>query len=774
MTPDSVMMQILELARWAPSGDNTQPWRFEVVDEMSLVVHGFDTRDHCVYDLDGRPSQLSLGAVLETIAIAASAHGLGARVDRRAHMPESTPTFDVRFEAHPGHVPDPLVSCITRRSVQRRPMSLRPLTSEQKLTLETSMGSSFRVVWFEPWRDRIRIAGLMFRNARLRLTMPEAYRVHRDIIEWDAQFSADRVPDQALGVGWATLRLMRFVMSSWARVDFFNTYLAGTVAPRIQMDFVPSLACAAHFALQAQREPSDLDDFIAAGRAVQRFWLTATSLGLHQQPELTPLIFARYVRNDLPFTKTAALQVEARNLRQATTGLLGEGAQRTVWMGRVGSGRPPAARSFGGVSQTSWLCGRRRRRSSRVTPDKGVHMRRTRRVLFFAEAVTLAHVARPIALAQGLDRSQFEVFMACDARYERFIDTQTCRHLPLSTISSEQFLRALGRGSPVYDESTLHRYVTEDLDLIRRFKPDLIVGDFRLSLSVSARIAGIPYATICNAYWSPHYIVRDFPLPALPITRVLPLPMARVLFRWARPLAFGLHCRPLNEVRKAYGLPSLGSDLRHIYTDADIVLYADAQSMFPIEHLPPGHHFLGPIAWSPGLATPDWWGELPSDKPVVYLGLGSSGPPGLLYRALDGLKDQKVSVVASTAGLAAPSRIPANAQVAAYLPGADAAARSSVVICNGGSLTSHQALAAGVPLIGIASNLDQFLNMQAVEREGAGVTLRADRFDGPLIRRELARVLSESRFRSNASRLGRDMAEQHAVERFSDIVADST
>ena len=75
--------QILDLARWAPSGDNTQPWRFEIIDEHHLIVHAFDTRDHCVYDLDGRPSQIALGALLETIAIAASVHGLRAEFRRR-------------------------------------------------------------------------------------------------------------------------------------------------------------------------------------------------------------------------------------------------------------------------------------------------------------------------------------------------------------------------------------------------------------------------------------------------------------------------------------------------------------------------------------------------------------------------------------------------------------------------------------------------------------------------------------------------------------------
>ena len=90
---DSTLEQILELARWAPSGDNTQRWRFEILDTRRLIVHGRDTRDHCVYDLDGHPSQISLGALLETMAIAASTFGLAMQAARRPEAPEARPTF---------------------------------------------------------------------------------------------------------------------------------------------------------------------------------------------------------------------------------------------------------------------------------------------------------------------------------------------------------------------------------------------------------------------------------------------------------------------------------------------------------------------------------------------------------------------------------------------------------------------------------------------------------------------------------------------------------
>ena len=84
----SVVREILELARYAPSGDNTQPWRFAIDGEHAVTVHGHDTREHCVYDLDGRASQVSIGALLETIAIAATRFRLSTEVTRRRDAPE--------------------------------------------------------------------------------------------------------------------------------------------------------------------------------------------------------------------------------------------------------------------------------------------------------------------------------------------------------------------------------------------------------------------------------------------------------------------------------------------------------------------------------------------------------------------------------------------------------------------------------------------------------------------------------------------------------------
>ncbi|MBA5606315.1 nitroreductase family protein [Duganella sp. FT3S] len=348
-TLDPTLAHILDLARWAPSGDNTQPWRFEIVDARHLVVHGFDTRDHCVYDLDGHPSQISLGALLETMACAASLFRLSMQARRRPGLPDNQPTFDVAFTSRPGAEPDPLALAIEHRSVQRRPLSTRALTPVERQALQAALPAGYRVLWLDSWAQRWAMARLLYRNAGLRLTMPEAHQVHRAVIEWKARYSNDRIPEQALGVDPLTARVMQWVMQSWDRVAFFNTWLAGTVAPRLQMDLLPALACAAHFVLVAETapRPQSTDDYVAAGRAMQRFWLAAAHAGLQLQPELTPLIFARYVRESRPFSRAPGMQARARALAEQAQRVIGQHEfDHAVFMGRIGAGAAPRSRSL--------------------------------------------------------------------------------------------------------------------------------------------------------------------------------------------------------------------------------------------------------------------------------------------------------------------------------------------------------------------------------------------------------------------------------------------
>jgi nitroreductase len=190
------------------------------------------------------------------------------------------------------------------------------------------------------------MAKLCFDNAKIRLTIPEAFEVHRAVIEWGARYSVDKIPDQAVGADPLNLRLMRWAMGNWERVEFLNTWLLGHLMPRLQLDLIPGVFCAGHFGLLARKSMQSVDDYIRAGRAMQRFWLAAASLGLYLQPEMTPLIFARYHRQAIKFTRVEAAKARVGGLDARLKKLLGdEEIDALFFMGRIGAGPAPRARS---------------------------------------------------------------------------------------------------------------------------------------------------------------------------------------------------------------------------------------------------------------------------------------------------------------------------------------------------------------------------------------------------------------------------------------------
>lgn len=386
------------------------------------------------------------------------------------------------------------------------------------------------------------------------------------------------------------------------------------------------------------------------------------------------------------------------------------------------------------------------------------------RVLFFAEGATLAHVGRPLVLARSLDPERFDITFARAAGYAWITAGAGFAVADLACQDGATFASRLERGAPLYDLPTLARYVEDDLALIDTHKPDVVVGDFRLSLSVSARLRGVPYATICDAYWSPERLLRPV-LPVLAFTRHVPLPLAEGMFRLTSPLALRLHARPMERLRARHGLPSLGHDLRRCYTDADLRLFANFPALFPDVKPGPQADFIGPIAWSPPDRDDLEFG--PGDGPLVYVTMGSSGDPRVLAALIPVLERHGARVVVASAGKPLPAgSASGRTRVFDFLPGDQICRQARLVVCNGGSPTTNQALRHGVPVLGIAGNMDQFLNMREIERFGAGLLMRADRATARALAQAVERLLRDRSFRGRANLLTQAVGSDEALARF--------
>ena len=111
----SEIERILDRARWAPSGDNNQPWRFEITGEDSLTIRLRDQSDDDVYDYnEGQPTLLAGGFLLETLRIAASTFGRLAWWEYRGRAEgceegeRGDHLIDVSLAKAPGVAADPL------------------------------------------------------------------------------------------------------------------------------------------------------------------------------------------------------------------------------------------------------------------------------------------------------------------------------------------------------------------------------------------------------------------------------------------------------------------------------------------------------------------------------------------------------------------------------------------------------------------------------------------------------------------------------------------
>jgi len=340
--------RILALARWAPSGDNTQPWRFEVHDDQRLTIHATTRIDTGVYDQRHHCLHLMMGVLLETLRIAASGYGRRCQVKRRPDTEDQAlPVFDVELVPDDSVPEDALLPFLISRTTQRKPFATRPISDNVLAELNAAVGDGFDVKWFRSWSERLTMARLNYRFAHIRLTQKACYDVHCRVIDWGKQESRDRLPGQGLGMDPMLQKLTRWLLADWRRVTFMNRFFAGSVTPRIQLELIPGLRCGGHFAIVAEQAPRGIDDRIEAGRAFQRFWLTATRRNLQLQPGFTPVLFGGYARDGHPFVDDPAAVREAEQLTERFDQAMGgpDIGQRVVALGRIGHAPKPTSRS---------------------------------------------------------------------------------------------------------------------------------------------------------------------------------------------------------------------------------------------------------------------------------------------------------------------------------------------------------------------------------------------------------------------------------------------
>jgi sulfur-carrier protein adenylyltransferase/sulfurtransferase len=330
----TLLEKIIDTARWAPSPDNSQPWRFEVVSADRLRMH-IDLESDNPYQFDqSRPNWLSAGMMLEALRL--SALDLGQRLS----WVKSNSGFDIQVQ--PTTAPaDGLSAYIKMRSVDRSAYRRTPLAEVTKQKLAEACGPGYQLRWLETDNQRWRYAKLAALSSLLRLRSKACHGVHQKVIDWEARFSATGLPSASLGVNGLSQRLLRWGLKSWRKMQLLNGFLRADLLAGVEMDLLPGVMSAAYVVVAVEGDyPLTQVDILIAGARIYRLWLEATRQGLAFQPALGPFLALAVAQGTAPaFDTSAALRAKVQPVPAELESLTGLPANRLIFAARLGFSR---------------------------------------------------------------------------------------------------------------------------------------------------------------------------------------------------------------------------------------------------------------------------------------------------------------------------------------------------------------------------------------------------------------------------------------------------
>ncbi|MDB5238466.1 MAG: hypothetical protein JWM46_736 [Candidatus Kaiserbacteria bacterium] len=308
MNHRAAIEKIVSRAVSAPSGDNSQPWEFSVSDD-ELFIKALPELDHPILNVEGRGTYIAIGALIENVVVASGEEGLTASVDL---FPTSETAARIRFSARAAEK-SPLSDAIERRHTQRGPYALSvPEDALNAIRDIKEPGVAIEIVTSREGISRIANAVSVMEEVALRTR--KLHRLFFKSILWKRSDNDAGVPGLYIKTTELPppVRAAFRVIKHWPVIRLLNKLgFARSAASANAAVYAQAGACAA--LLLTNTEPSD---FIRAGRAMQRIWLTATASGLAAQPMAGLLYVAEYLSRsrDADFESELHLRVsDARN-----------------------------------------------------------------------------------------------------------------------------------------------------------------------------------------------------------------------------------------------------------------------------------------------------------------------------------------------------------------------------------------------------------------------------------------------------------------------------
>jgi molybdopterin/thiamine biosynthesis adenylyltransferase/nitroreductase len=344
--------RLAEAGAHAPSGGNCQPWQF-LYEDGSLFLFMDVDRARSALDPGLRYAYLGMGACLENMLLEAGRMGMKIRHTfiPLADVPQLIAVLDVQGRSMPDAsigTEDVLARHIPLRCTNRKNSESSELTDSEERELIDVVHATIPEVAITIVRDGKtidRIAALCGRAERIRFLNTTC---HHDMFVREMRWKKEDVEGSRDGIDIATLELSLAdrtglrVASDPKAMSLLRQWGTGKAIEKMA-----SKSIRASSALGVISLPDlGIDNAYQGGRAMQRFWLKASSLGLLAHPVGAPIFMGIHGLWDKDGILSAEEHKEAGAILDEFAGIIGAGASRPFFMLRLGRAGEPTARSL--------------------------------------------------------------------------------------------------------------------------------------------------------------------------------------------------------------------------------------------------------------------------------------------------------------------------------------------------------------------------------------------------------------------------------------------
>ncbi len=281
--------KILAEAINAPSGDNSQPWKFEV-NKDQIYLYNIPERDVSMYNYKQRGSLVAHGALLENISIVASKLGYKTKIDLFPKKNDTNCTALITLEKSDSVKEDSLSEFIKDRSTNRRLYRREPLEARQRseilITAEEIEGVD--IVFVDDDERKDHLGEIISLNEKLIL---ENKYIH-DLLFSTLIWTEEEERKKKMGMYAKTLELKPPQMAVFKLLKnwIFARLMTKLGFPKILQKESSNLysSCAAIGAILINNDSKE--NFIATGRLLEKIWLKAVKMNLSLQP-ITAIAF---------------------------------------------------------------------------------------------------------------------------------------------------------------------------------------------------------------------------------------------------------------------------------------------------------------------------------------------------------------------------------------------------------------------------------------------------------------------------------------------------